>query len=117
MDLESFHSFCLSMNGVTEEFPFGEETIVFKVMGKMFTLTDVITFESVNLKCDPEVGVELREKYPAVMPGYHMNKKHWITVMMDGSVSDKLVKGWIGASYDLVVKSLSKSDKLTLESL
>ena len=83
----------------------------------MFALADVIDFESVNLKCDPEVGVELREKYPAVQPGYHMNKKHWITVMMDGSVPDKHVKAWIDASYDLVVKSLTKSDKLTLESL
>jgi predicted DNA-binding protein (MmcQ/YjbR family) len=107
----------MSKKGVTEEYPFGEETAVFKVMGKMFTLTDVVEFESVNLKCDPEKGVELRERYTAVSPGYHMNKKHWITVGMDGSIADKLIKTWIDDSYGLVVNSLSKSEKLTLESL
>jgi predicted DNA-binding protein (MmcQ/YjbR family) len=102
---------------VTEEFPFGKETIVFKVMGKMFTLADVISFDSINLKCDPETGAELRERYPAVKPGYHMNKKHWITVAMDGSVPEKLLKGWIEASYGLVVNGLTKSEKLTLRFL
>ena len=91
--------------------------MVFKVMGKMFTLADVIEYSSVNLKCDPETGAELRERYPAVQPGYHMNKKHWITVAMDGSVPEKLIKGWIEASYQLVVNGLSKSEKLTLKSL
>lgn len=86
-------------------------------MGKMFTLAGVIGFTSINLKCDPEGGAELRERYPAVQPGYHMNKKHWITVAMDGSVPDKLLKAWIEASYDLVVNGLSKSEKLTLRSL
>jgi predicted DNA-binding protein (MmcQ/YjbR family) len=117
LTLESFRSFCLVKRGVTEEFPFGEETLVFKVMGKMFALTDVIDFESVNLKCDPEVGVELRERYPSVLPAYHMNKKHWISVNMDGSIPDKLLQAWIEVSYALVVSGLSKSDKLTLESL
>ena len=117
MNIESYRSFCLSKKGVTEEFPFGVETIVFKVMGKMFTLTDVIEYKSINLKCDPETGAELRERYPAVQPGYHMNKKHWITVAMDGSVPDKLLKAWIEASYDLVVNGLSKSEKLILDSL
>jgi predicted DNA-binding protein (MmcQ/YjbR family) len=93
---------------VTEEFPFGETILVFKVMGKMFTATDIEEFESINLKCDPETGALLRERYPSVQPGYHMNKRHWITVLMDGSISDKLVKGWIDASYDLVVASLSR---------
>jgi predicted DNA-binding protein (MmcQ/YjbR family) len=91
--------------------------MVFKVMGKMFTLADVIEFTSINLKCDPETGAELRERYPAVQPGYHMNKKHWITVSMDGSVPEKLIKAWIEASYDLVVSGFSKSEKLTLGSL
>ena len=117
MNIESYRSFCLSKKGVTEEFPFGEETIVFKVMGKMFALSDVIEFTSINLKCDPETGAELRERYPAVQPGYHMNKKHWITVAMDGSVPEKLIKAWIEASYELVVTGLSKSEKLTLKSL
>jgi predicted DNA-binding protein (MmcQ/YjbR family) len=117
LNIESYRSFCLSKKGVTEEFPFGEETIVFKVMGKMFTLADVIQYTSINLKCDPEIGAELRERYPAVQPGYHMNKKHWITVAMDGSVPEKLIKAWIEASYELVVSGLSKSEKLTLKSL
>jgi predicted DNA-binding protein (MmcQ/YjbR family) len=92
LNIESFRSFCLSQKGVTEEFPFGKETIVFKVMGKMFALTDVIEFAGVNLKCDPETGAQLRERYPAVQPGYHMNKKHWITVNIDGSITDSQLK-------------------------
>jgi len=83
----------------------------------MFALTDINDFESVNLKVDPERGVELRERYPAVQPGYHMNKKHWITVMMDGTVSDKLLKQWIDHSYDLVANRLTKMAKRTLESM
>jgi predicted DNA-binding protein (MmcQ/YjbR family) len=117
MNIESYRSYCLSKKGVTEEFPFGEETIVFKVMGKMFTLSDVTEFGSVNLKCDPEAGAELQEKFPSVQPGYQMNKKHWITVVVDGSVSDKLFQAWIDASYDLVVKGLSKREKSTLDAL
>ena len=115
MNLESFRDHCLKKDGVTEEFPFGEDTLVFKVNGKMFALTDVETFESINLKSLPEDAVQLREQYPAVQPGYHMNKKHWNSVMMDGSVSDKLVKEWIDQSYALVVgRALSarKSKKL-----
>jgi len=108
LNLESYRSYCLSKKGVTEEFPFGETILVFKVMGKMFTATDIEEFESINLKCDPETGALLREQYPSVQPGYHMNKKHWITVLMDGSLSDKLVKGWIDTSYELVVATLSR---------
>lgn len=82
--------------------------MVFKVNGKMFALTNVETFDGINLKCDPEKAVQLREQYDAVQPGYHMNKKHWNTVEMDGSVSDKLVREWIDHSYDLVAgKGLS----------
>lgn len=117
MNIESFRTFCLGKKGVTEEFPFGEETLVFKVMGKMFALTDVTNFESVNLKCDPEEGVELREKYASVLPGYHMNKKHWITVLMDGSIADKQLKEWITKSYDLVVNSLPKAKKIDLQGI
>lgn len=116
MDIETFRSYCLSKKGVTEEFPFGEETLVYKVMGKMFALTDLENFESVNLKVDPEVGADLQEKYPAVKPGYHMNKKHWITVAMDGSLPDKLVQSWIDTSYQLVVSGLTKKQKTALES-
>jgi predicted DNA-binding protein (MmcQ/YjbR family) len=114
MDIERYRTFCLAKKGVTEEFPFGSETMVFKVIGKMFALTNVETFASVNLKVDPEVGIELREKYESVQPGYHMNKKHWITVLMDGSIPDKLIYEWIDNSYMLVASSLPKKHQETL---
>jgi predicted DNA-binding protein (MmcQ/YjbR family) len=117
LNLESFRSYCLSKKGVTEEYPFGENIMVMKVMGKLFALTDVAAFESINLKVDPEKGAELRERYPAVQPGYHMNKKHWNTVLMDGSIADKLVKTWIDDSYNLVVNGLPRMQKNQLESL
>jgi predicted DNA-binding protein (MmcQ/YjbR family) len=117
VNIESYRTFCLSKKGVTEEFPFGEEILVFKVMGKMFALTNVQGFASINLKCDPEEGAELREKYSSVLPGYHMNKKHWITVLMDGSVGDKQVKEWIMKSYELVSDSLPRAQKEALKKL
>ena len=83
----------------------------------MFALADVTLFKSINLKCDPEQAAELREQYPAVLPGYHMNKKHWNTVLMDGSLPDKLVKNWIDNSYNLVVASLPAKVKAELRSL
>ncbi|MBN8575559.1 MAG: MmcQ/YjbR family DNA-binding protein [Cytophagales bacterium] len=117
MNIEQFRSYCLSKRGVTEEFPFGEDTLVFKVMGKMFALTNVTTFESINLKCEPELAMQLREAYAAVMPGYHMNKKHWNTVLMDGTLADKLVKQWVDNSYHLVVAGLPASLRLDLNAL
>ena len=117
MDIEFYRSYCLSHKGVTEEFPFGESVLVYKVMGKMFTLAGVEHFESVNLKVDPEKGVELRERHAAVQSGYHMNKKHWITVTLDGSIPDKLLKQWIADSYDLVAAGLTKTERQTLESM
>ena len=117
MNIEAYRKYCLSKKGVTEEFPFGEETLVFKVMGKMFALTDLESFESINLKVDPEVGEELKERFSAVLPGYHMNKKHWITVMLDGSINDKLLCQWIDDSYALVSASLPKRDKEILKKL
>ena len=86
-------------------------------MGKMFTLTDVEDFEGINLKVFPEEGVEIRDRYLSVKPAYHMNKKHWITVLMDGSVPDRLVKEWIDRSYGLVVSGLTKSQKSSLDGL
>lgn len=115
MDIESFRKYCLLKKGVTEEFPFGENTLVYKVAGKMFALTDLESFESVNLKVDPEQGAILQEEYPAVQPGYHMNKKHWITVVMDGSVPDKVFRQWIDQSYQLVVSGLPKKLQKILE--
>lgn len=111
MNIEAFQRYCMAKKGVTEEFPFDNNTLVYKVMGKMFALTDVEEFEGINLKCDPEVGAQLREEYAGVLPGYHMNKKHWITVQMDAGISDKLLKSWIDASYDLVAGSLNKTQK------
>ncbi len=115
MNIESFRDYCLSKKGVTEDFPFDEETLVFKVMGKIFTLTDVSIFKSVNLKCDPEWSIELRERYPEIVPGYHMNKKHWNTVSMTGSLSDTFIEELILHYYNLVVAKLPKSLKYDLE--
>lgn len=104
----------MSKKGVTEEFPFDSNTLVFKVMGKMFALTDVDNFESINLKCDPERAILLRDEYEAVQPGYHMNKKHWNTVLIDGRVGDRLIKEWIDHSYELVVQSLPRKIRLSI---
>jgi len=111
MNIEEFRDYCLKKPGVTEEFPFGPETLVFKVVGKMFALTNIDHFESINLKCDPEKAVELREKYPFVRPGYHMNKKHWNTIMMNDLLNDQLIFEWIDDSYELVVDGLTKKDR------
>ena len=117
MNIETYRNYCIQKKGVTEEFPFDEETLVFKVMGKIFALADVEMFASVNLKVDPEEGFEIREKYSSVSPGYHMNKKHWITVLMDDTIPDKLIQSWIDKSYDLVVAKLTKTQKVALESM
>jgi predicted DNA-binding protein (MmcQ/YjbR family) len=106
MNIEEFRDYCMSKPGVSEEFPFDEVTLVFKVAGKMFILTNLDGDWSLNLKCDPERAIELREQYPAIQPGYHMNKLHWNTVMMDGSLSQKLILELIDHSYQLVVDKL-----------
>jgi len=107
LDLENFRKYCLNKKGVTEEFPFGEQTLVYKVMGKIFAITSFDIPFRVNLKCDPETAVELRERYEEVLPGYHMNKKHWNTVIFDGMIPEKLLKEMTDDSYDLIVKSLT----------
>lgn len=117
MNIIDFREYCLSKKGVTEEFPFDNVTLVFKVMGKMFALTDVDNFESVNLKCDPEKAIELRERYPAVTPGYHMNKKHWNTIINDQSIPDEIIYSLVDHSYELVSSGLTKSQKQILQSL
>ncbi len=106
MTLDILRDYCLLKNQVTEEFPFDAQTLVFKVAGKMFALTDVDQFESINLKCDPERAVELREQFDAVRPGYHMNKKHWNTVFINSDVSHEMILQMVDDSYELVVKSL-----------
>lgn len=114
MNIESFRAYCLTKPGAEETFPFGADTLVFKVRGKMFALTNVETFEGVNLKVDPEYGAELRERYEFVIPAYHMNKKHWITVQVRTGVPVQLLKQLIDDSYNLVVSGLSKSEKLSI---
>ncbi len=109
MDLPEAISHCLAKPGAEETTPFGPEVLVYKVGGKVFALTDPDEFPArVNLKCDPERAVVLREEYEAVIPGYHMNKKHWNTVVLDGSLPARLVRELIDHSYDLVVASLPK---------
>lgn len=105
----------MSKKGVTESLPFGPETLVFKVMGKAFLLTGMDESPlQFNVKCDPEKAIELREQYPCVKPGYHMNKKHWNTVVVDGSVSNRLLQQWITVSYNLVVSGLTKKEQQKL---
>ncbi|MDP3149658.1 MAG: MmcQ/YjbR family DNA-binding protein [Ignavibacteria bacterium] len=114
MDLEKVREYCLKKKGVTESLPFDEDTPVYKVMGKMFCLANLTPPLSINLKCDPEKAVELREKYDDVQPGYHMSKIHWNTILLSAGIPDKLICGWIDDSYDLVASKLTKSDKAKL---
>lgn len=113
MNIELLREYCLSMKDATESFPFGDETLVFKVEGKIFALVNLEGDLSVNLKCDPEKALELRERYRAVTPGYHMNKKYWNTVLLDGSIPEKEIFSWIAHSYDQVLLNLkgAKSSK------
>lgn len=117
MNIEEFREYCVRKPGVTEEFPFDEETLVFKVMGKMFALTNLVGDWNLALKCDPERASELREQFPAIRPGYHMNKVHWNTVSMDGSLSEKLILELIDHSYQLVVAKLPGKQKSELDQL
>jgi len=102
MDIESLRDYCIKKKRVTESFPFGEDTLVFKAGEKIFALVNLEGDLSVNLKCDPAYALEIRERYSSVTPGYHMNKKHWNTVMLDGTVPDKEIFSWIDHSYELV---------------
>ena len=118
MDIETFRTYCLAKKGVEETFPFGPETLVFKVMGKIFAITglDSDTFR-VNLKCDPDRALELREEYEDIVPGYHMSKIHWNTVFFENGLSNAFLKELIDHSYDLIVSSLPKSVQQELQSL
>jgi len=117
MNIEAYRDYCLAKKGVTEDFPFDDKVLVFKVMGKVFALCDVDGFKSVNLKCDPSRAIELREEFHGINPGYHMNKKHWNTVDMNTSVSDDLFSELIDHSYELVVKGLTRKQKDELAAL
>ena len=116
MNIEEIREYCLSKRGVTEDFPFDEETLVLKVLDKMFALISLEKIPlQINLKCDPELAVELREKYEAILPGYHMNKKHWNSIIVDGTLRNELIYRWIDDSYNLVVKGLRKTEKEKLQ--
>jgi len=111
MNIEELRDYCISKPAVSESFPFDETTLVFKVAGKMFLLTDLTGPLSMNVKNTPEKVLELREQYPCVRPGYHMNKIHWITVLIDGTLTDDLLKLWMDESYNLIVSGFSRKEK------
>lgn len=108
MTIEDIREHCMPKAGVTEELPFDDKALVYKVLGKMFAITNLATRDAVTLKCDPDYSLELRAKYDAVTPGYHTDKKHWITVYFDGSIPDSEILEWVDNSYDLVVAKLPK---------
>lgn len=119
MDIESFRLYCLAKKGVEETFPFDEVTLVFKVMGKMFALTGLEREDfTVNLKCEPERSIQFREEFPLdILPGFHMNKKHWNTVRFEGDLRHTLLCELIDHSYDLVVSKLRKKDREALAAM
>lgn len=112
MNIENFYDYCLEKPGVSEHFPFDEDTLVFKVGGKMFALSSLNSWEngtaSINLKCDPERALSLREEYDAIQPGFHMSKVHWNTVLVHGDVNATMIRELIDHSYELIFKSLTK---------
>lgn len=115
MDLEEVREHCLQKPGASEDFPFGEETLVFRVLGKIFVLTNLYRDPpALNLKCDPERALELREQYPAVQPGYHMNKRHWNTVELDGTIPDDELLELIDHSYELVARGLKRDERRSI---
>jgi predicted DNA-binding protein (MmcQ/YjbR family) len=112
MNIETLREYCMQKKGASEEFPFDENTLVFKVKDKIFALADIDSKPlRLNLKCEPSKAIELRERYGSVMEGYHMNKKHWNTILADGSIPDQTLKEWIDESYMLVAKGLTKKQK------
>jgi predicted DNA-binding protein (MmcQ/YjbR family) len=115
MDLETLRDYCLRKKGTDEAFPFGESVMVLRVAGKMFALIGIENVPlTINLKCEPELAVELRDRYDAVRPGYHMNKKLWNTVVIDGSIREREILEMIDHSYDEVVKTLKKKEREAL---
>lgn len=117
MNIEEYRNYCLAKKGVTEGFPFDKSTLVFKVMGKMFALTRIDSFKYINLKCNTEKAIELRETFNGIKPGYHMSKVHWNSVYLNSDVSDKMLYNLIDNSYELIVKSLTKKIQAELNNL
>ncbi|MEQ3665916.1 MULTISPECIES: MmcQ/YjbR family DNA-binding protein [unclassified Olleya] len=121
MDIEQLRTYCLSKPKVTNSFPFDESTLVFKVLGKMFALVPLEKWErglaSINLKCDPEYAINLREAHESIVPGWHSNKKHWNTVYIHkADLKPEFIKQLIDHSYDMVIKGMTKKIRLELES-
>lgn len=115
MDIEQFREYCLAKKASSEDFPFGPDTLVLRVGGKIFAITGLDSDRfSVNLKCDPDRAVELREQHPEIHPGWHMNKSHWNTVDFEGGLDGRMLRELIDHSYDLVAKSLKKKDREAL---
>lgn len=117
MHIELLREICLSKKGTEETLPFGPDTLVFKVMGKMFALTSIDEPNRCNLKCDPDYAIELRADYDAIKPGYHMNKQHWNTITYNLDAPDKLIIELVQHSYNLVVSSLPKKVQAELSQL
>jgi len=118
MDLAEFREYCLTKPGASEETPFGPDVLVFKVRGKMFALAALEEVPTtVNLKCDPDLALELRDRYEQIQPGYHMNKKHWNTVEIESGIPDTEVREMIDHSYELVTQSLSKAERKKIKEL
>jgi predicted DNA-binding protein (MmcQ/YjbR family) len=115
MNIEDYRAYCLAKGAVTEALPFDDKTLVFKVNGKMFALTNVDTFEFINLKCDPEYAIELREQYEGITPGFHMNKQHWNSVSTGDDIPEELFKELIDHSCDLVVKGQRRKVRNSLK--
>ena len=112
MNIETLREYCLGKPGSEETLPFGPDTLVYKVNGKIFLITGLDSEQlSFNVKCDPALAIELREQYPCVLPGYHMNKKHWNTIVVDGSVPAKKLREWIDHSYELIAGVRPKKNK------
>jgi predicted DNA-binding protein (MmcQ/YjbR family) len=115
MNIESLREYCLQKPGAAEIMPFGDDTLVFKAGGKIFLLISLKEADRFNVKCNPDLAVELRERYSEVQPGFHMNKTHWNTVFIDGNLSDKQLLEMIDHSYQLIVKSLPKKVQQELQ--
>ncbi len=111
MNFDVLREYALKKSHATESQPFGDDVLVFKVMNKIFMMMDFEIPTNLNLKCDPEIAVELRERYNAVLPGHHMNKKHWNTIILDNTIPPKEILKMVDNSYNLVVKSLPKSKR------
>ena len=117
MNIEEVRHYCLQKKGATEDFPFGEDTLVLRVMGKIFAILPLEDGDRINLKCDPELAQELRERFEDVQPGFHMNKKHWNTVIFNTGLPKNDFFPMVDHSYDLIVAKLKKADREALNNL